>query len=251
MVMRMLNKIGAFGMLLFIFVCTMALMGQQSLAHRMRFDTDGYPVPLVAAVGDANAASGWRLSGEAATCTQGCADNGMTCSNSELSAHNNEVASDSLMAGVVSALGFTCTVYDNLYGLGSGVPGIKLDNGQCIVSAMDRESDTFNCDYAANSGKKRLCWCTDAPVAYVIPRTNFDTFGSSVLAVMQLLTGERWERVMFDANRAIGIWGSLYCVTVVVLGQFIVLNIFVAILINSFNTIDSSIDDASQVSSAE
>jgi hypothetical protein len=134
MVMRMLNKIGAFGMLLFIFVCTMALMGQQSLAHRMRFAADGYPV-----------------------------------------------------------------------GLATNADG------------------------------------------YSIPRTNFDTFSASVLAVMQILTGERWERVMFDSHRAIGIWGSLFCVTVVVSGQFIVLNIFVAILINSFNTIDSSIEDAGQL----
>jgi hypothetical protein len=80
--------------------------------------------------------------------------------------HNNEVASNSLMAGVVSALGFTCTSFNGAYGTSQAVPGMKLDNGQCFVSAMDRALGTFDCDFSANSGKKRLCWCTlaaDAP----------------------------------------------------------------------------------------
>jgi hypothetical protein len=92
-------------------------------------------------------------------------------------------------------------------------------------------------------------------VPFTSPRTNFDSLGESMLAVFRLASGERWFKTMFDANRAVGSMhdytsgqsgggGVMVCITTVVVGQFIVLNIFVAMLINSFKTVEGSMRGA-------
>jgi voltage-dependent calcium channel L type alpha-1D len=69
---------------------------------------------------------------------------------------------------------------------------------------------------------------------YAKPRSNFDSFGLSVLTVFQILTGENWNAVMYDAWRAGGWTSTLYFVLVVVLGMYVVMNLFLAMLINKF-----------------
>jgi hypothetical protein len=73
-----------------------------------------------------------------------------------------------------------------------------------------------------------------------------------MLAVMQLAMGERWDRVMFNANRAVGAaegaaGGVAICLVAVIVGQFIVLNIFVAMPINSFKALSASAEGANMV----
>jgi hypothetical protein len=102
----------------------------------------------------------------------------------------------------------------------------------------------------------------DESIPYEVPRLNFDSLGNSMIAVFQLVTGERWERIMFDANRAVGSnndigqhdtnrtdasGGVSICVVSVIIGQFIVLNIFVAMLINSQQTLEGSMKSADMV----
>jgi hypothetical protein len=97
---------------------------------------------------------------------------------------------------------------------------------------------------------------------YDVPRTNFDSLANSMLACMQLVTGERWEQIMFDASRAVGssqdfgshmsgndgaAGGVAICVITVIIGQFIVLNIFVAMLINSQQTLTGAMLSADMV----
>eukprot|EP00036_Acanthoecidae_sp_10tr_P014734 CAMPEP_0206289576 /NCGR_PEP_ID=MMETSP0106_2-20121207/2185_1 /ASSEMBLY_ACC=CAM_ASM_000206 /TAXON_ID=81532 /ORGANISM="Acanthoeca-like sp., Strain 10tr" /LENGTH=1614 /DNA_ID=CAMNT_0053720129 /DNA_START=528 /DNA_END=5372 /DNA_ORIENTATION=- len=76
------------------------------------------------------------------------------------------------------------------------------------------------------------------------PRVNFDSFGSSLLAIFQVLTGEDWNVVMFNGIRAYGGIESngwiavIFFCFVVVVGNFTLLTVFLAIAMKA-------LDDAS------
>lgn len=70
------------------------------------------------------------------------------------------------------------------------------------------------------------------------PRTNFDSFSSAMLTVFQILTGEDWNEVMYLGIKASGgvgkgmITPTLYFVVVFTLGNYILLNVFLAIAVD-------------------
>jgi len=67
------------------------------------------------------------------------------------------------------------------------------------------------------------------------PRLNFDTFLNGLITVFVLLTSEDWNAVTYDHNRGLNSWlPAIYFVFVVILGFFILLNLFLAILIYNF-----------------
>ncbi|XP_047134676.1 voltage-dependent N-type calcium channel subunit alpha-1B isoform X1 [Hydra vulgaris] len=92
--------------------------------------------------------------------------------------------------------------------------------------------------------------------SYKIPplRTNFNDFGSAMLAVFQILTGEDWNTVMHEGilvyggpKSAKGLSVSLYFVTLVVLGNYTLLNVFLAIAVDNLtNAQEISEDEASE-----
>ncbi|XP_059167740.1 muscle calcium channel subunit alpha-1-like isoform X5 [Physella acuta] len=71
------------------------------------------------------------------------------------------------------------------------------------------------------------------------PRSNFDTFWPSLLTVFQILTGEDWNAVMYDGIRAYegvkfpGILVCLYFVLLFIIGNYILLNVFLAIAVDN------------------
>ena len=67
-----------------------------------------------------------------------------------------------------------------------------------------------------------------------IPRHNFDTLLWALVTVFQVLTGEDWNAVMYDGMKVGGSWSALYFVLLLIIGQFLVLNLFVAILLTNF-----------------
>jgi hypothetical protein len=68
------------------------------------------------------------------------------------------------------------------------------------------------------------------------------------ITVFQILAGENWPAVMYDGVRATGWLGILYFIAWVVLGQFILLNLFLAVLMDNFDKIGK---DASGEADAE
>ena len=70
-----------------------------------------------------------------------------------------------------------------------------------------------------------------------LPRNNFDNFHISFVTVFQILAGENWPAIMYDCVRARGIVAVLYFIIWVVLGQFILLNLFLAVLMDNFDKI--------------
>ena len=73
----------------------------------------------------------------------------------------------------------------------------------------------------------------------VIPhssRTRFDAFNVSLLSIFQFLTGENWNEALFEGIKESGsYWVTLYYLIVVIVGIFIVLNLFLELLLSGFN----------------
>ena len=66
--------------------------------------------------------------------------------------------------------------------------------------------------------------------------THFDTFGHSLVAVFQILTGENWNAVLYDGIRSVG-WSSVaYYVSLFVVGHIIVLTLFLAVTMEAFES---------------
>ena len=73
-----------------------------------------------------------------------------------------------------------------------------------------------------------------------LPRSNFDHLGIATLTVFQVITGEDWNTVMYNGMRSGSGGGndlnSLFFITLFVCGNYIVLNLFIAVLINNFGS---------------
>ena len=67
-----------------------------------------------------------------------------------------------------------------------------------------------------------------------VPRSNFDDFMWSLTTVFQVLSGENWNAVLYDCWRTSNA-APVYFVSLVVLGIFCALNLFLAILLKQFD----------------
>nr|CCA18882.1 similar to sodium channel putative [Albugo laibachii Nc14] len=67
-----------------------------------------------------------------------------------------------------------------------------------------------------------------------LPRSNFDSLLWAFVTVFQVITGENWNNVMYDAIRANGFTASIYFISLVILGNFILMNLFLALLLDNF-----------------
>ncbi|KAG5274596.1 hypothetical protein AALO_G00138030 [Alosa alosa] len=78
-----------------------------------------------------------------------------------------------------------------------------------------------------------------------IRRSNFDNFPQALITVFQILTGEDWNTVMYDGIMAHGgpsmpgILVSIYFIILFVCGNFILLNVFLAIAVDNLAEAES------------
>ena len=70
------------------------------------------------------------------------------------------------------------------------------------------------------------------------PRPNFDSFWWGFVTVFQILTGENWNAVLYVAMTVNGEVGWLYFSLLNIIGSYMVLNLFLAILLARFDTDD-------------
>ena len=69
------------------------------------------------------------------------------------------------------------------------------------------------------------------------PRANFDSIGWAMLTVFQILTRDDWNSVMWHAMKSkSGPVSCVYFVFLIISGDFVILNLFMAILIKSFES---------------
>ncbi|KAK9890112.1 hypothetical protein WA026_008922 [Henosepilachna vigintioctopunctata] len=77
------------------------------------------------------------------------------------------------------------------------------------------------------------------------PRSNFDSFWQSLMTVFQILTGEDWNVVMYNGIEAyggVGFPGILACIYFIILficGNYILLNVFLAIAVDNLADAES------------
>jgi voltage-dependent calcium channel L type alpha-1D len=76
------------------------------------------------------------------------------------------------------------------------------------------------------------------------PDHNFDTFWWAMVTVFQVLTGENWNEVLYNGIKATS-WGTsvIYFVALNILGNYIILNLFMAILLSEFDAADDDEED--------
>ncbi|KAL9953553.1 hypothetical protein ACROYT_G040985 [Oculina patagonica] len=76
-----------------------------------------------------------------------------------------------------------------------------------------------------------------------VPRWNFDDFWHAFMMVFRVLCGE-WIEPLWDCMRATNLMSILFFLPAFVIGNFIVLNLFIALLLSAFDTEDDeSISD--------
>merc|ERR1719481_1664565 len=79
-------------------------------------------------------------------------------------------------------------------------------------------------------------------------RSTFNSFGQSCLSVFQILTGEDWNVVMYDGIQAyggiksLGAVAALYFIILFVTGNFILLNVFLAIAVDNLSTDEDEVE---------
>ncbi|CAG0896176.1 unnamed protein product [Darwinula stevensoni] len=77
------------------------------------------------------------------------------------------------------------------------------------------------------------------------PRSNFDSFWQSLLTVFQILTGEDWNAVMYQGIQAyggvanIGVLACFYFIILFICGNYILLNVFLAIAVDNLADAES------------
>merc|ERR1712142_476179 len=78
------------------------------------------------------------------------------------------------------------------------------------------------------------------------PRSNFDSFWRAFVTVFQIMTGEDWNACMYYGikswggfNKAEAVVPIIYYVSQVVIGNFILLNVFLAIAVDNLADADS------------
>jgi len=70
------------------------------------------------------------------------------------------------------------------------------------------------------------------PIVY---RSNFDTFIESFFSVFIVLVGDGWTDIYFDHYRNVDVFSSsIFFMSLIILGQFILMNLFISVLIENF-----------------
>jgi voltage-dependent calcium channel L type alpha-1D len=69
---------------------------------------------------------------------------------------------------------------------------------------------------------------------FVTPRANFDFFLYALVVIFIVFIGEDWNSSMYDGYRAGGPGAYLYFISLFIIGNLILLNLFLAILLKNF-----------------
>lgn len=67
------------------------------------------------------------------------------------------------------------------------------------------------------------------------PRRNFDDFITAMITIFILLTGCSWDETLYNLTRAEGLISIIFTLSFVIIGQLILLNLFLAILLKNFD----------------
>ena len=116
--------------------------------------------------------------------------------------------------------------------------GVELFGGMYPHSEYNYTQDNF----PGTWDKRMILWEDDAS------RYHFDDFGTALLAIFVVLSGENWNEIMFNNHRATWSkdvasvpfipWAVIYFVILFIVGNLLLFNLFVAILLSNFDDDD-------------
>lgn len=67
------------------------------------------------------------------------------------------------------------------------------------------------------------------------PRNNFDSFINAIITIFIVLTGEQWHKIMYDHYQYSKYLALGFFISLIIMGQMILLNLFLAILLENFS----------------
>jgi hypothetical protein len=116
------------------------------------------------------------------------------------------------------------------------VSGLLLLGGRMIVSPTETDPVTLLAIPNPDWDCTRLAgYFYFDNITHCPSRSNYDTLLWSFITSFQILTKENWNEVLYTAADSVGSWTpSIYFVLVITVGTYVVLNLFLAILIDSF-----------------
>ena len=77
-----------------------------------------------------------------------------------------------------------------------------------------------------------------------LPRPNFDSFNNAFISVFQLMTVENWPTLLYSGLRnSFQPLVALYYISFILIGNYILLNMFLAIMLDSFVEVSAAQDD--------
>ena len=77
----------------------------------------------------------------------------------------------------------------------------------------------------------------------IYPQSNFNTPLRAFLSVFIIFAADDWSNIFYDHYRATDpISTSIYFVSLLIIGQFILLNLFIAIMIENFDELSIRVD---------
>merc|ERR1711871_1408322 len=119
--------------------------------------------------------------------------------------------------------------------------GTAMGTAECAyeISAWRRQCGDHPLAGSANLSAPSLLVAATAR-CYNVPRAHFDNLWSAFGTVFQVLTGEDWNAIMYDAYRSTGVIGILYFVLCTLIGFFLLLNLFLAMLLGCFEAMRSA-----------
>lgn len=101
----------------------------------------------------------------------------------------------------------------------------------------------YTCGNPLTYPKLKVSLETDAvmdqeSINYAIP--TFDNILVALVTIFQMVTLEGWSGIMYNLWDASQVWlAVLFCVLVVVIGSFFLLNVILAVIMDAFSAIDS------------
>lgn len=86
-----------------------------------------------------------------------------------------------------------------------------------------------------------------------VPRGNYDSFNAAFLTSFQTLTMENWNSLLYDAIRSaqLKFISCAYYISWIFIGNFILLNLFLAILLDSFLEEGNADENSEEVLAAQ
>ena len=127
-----------------------------------------------------------------------------------------------VVLGVLGVQLFSGLLHNRCYDEGASTPfDVHGDSPYGVCAAA--EADTRGSCMAGQT-------CRDYGQNPLEGTVGFDSIGAAWMTIFQCLTLEGWTEVLYMTQRVAGSLATIYCLTVVVLGAFYVLNLFLAVM---------------------